>query len=447
MYTGIGVFALSLVSLLTYSWSVSVSGKTLPRIFYALSLTGCVAVMCWSAHLGGSITHGEHFLDKYAPWKEKKTAVQQVEPVEGTDVSNNDDGNNDSSDSTVMSVDESNPTAMQQSNNATPSTENTEHIAADADMGGSQEPVVATVTDTNEESQEKQQVLSEAEQQNARLFVDKVEPILAARCYECHGAAKQKSDLRLDSPQFIRIGGNGGKVIFSGQPERSSLYTLTILEADDPDIMPSKGDVLTKEETELIRTWILGGAFFGDEGGQENQAEKRAADTRVSAVEKDSSALGKPDAEAITALRAAGANINVLSSNGALIELDIRFVNQQFDKIAPLVSRVKDHVYWIDCGRTEMNDAGMKVIAQCKQLRRLYLHETAVTDASMAVIAGFKQLEVLNLYKCQISDAGIKQLYGLKELQKIYLWQTSITDAGANALARALPQLDINRGQ
>jgi hypothetical protein len=52
-------------------------------------------------------------------------------------------------------------------------------------------------------------------------------------------------------------------VIVAGKPDESSFYKLVTLDPEDDDVMPSKGDPLTKAEQELLKNWILQGAKFG----------------------------------------------------------------------------------------------------------------------------------------------------------------------------------------
>ena len=52
-------------------------------------------------------------------------------------------------------------------------------------------------------------------------FHEDIKPILESRCYKCHGKKKQKNDLRLDSAESIRAGGENGVVIVPGKPKES----------------------------------------------------------------------------------------------------------------------------------------------------------------------------------------------------------------------------------
>ena len=58
---------------------------------------------------------------------------------------------------------------------------------------------------------------------------------------------------------------NTGPLWFREILDESSLYTLTILDPDDDDIMPPKGDPLSKEQTDLLKVWIEQGADWPEE--------------------------------------------------------------------------------------------------------------------------------------------------------------------------------------
>src|SRR5262245_8837547 len=56
------------------------------------------------------------------------------------------------------------------------------------------------------------------------FFEKKVRPILAARCYECHGPdSKPEGGLRLDSRGSILKGGETGPAVKPGRPDESLL--------------------------------------------------------------------------------------------------------------------------------------------------------------------------------------------------------------------------------
>ncbi|HEV2495217.1 MAG TPA: DUF1553 domain-containing protein [Terriglobia bacterium] len=90
------------------------------------------------------------------------------------------------------------------------------------------------------------------------LFVAKIRPILAARCYTCHGPDVQQNGLRLDSLTAALKGSITGKVILPGDSERSPLVRR-LFGLDRPQ-MPYGGPPLAAEQIALIRQWIDQGA-------------------------------------------------------------------------------------------------------------------------------------------------------------------------------------------
>ncbi len=89
-------------------------------------------------------------------------------------------------------------------------------------------------------------------------FATEIRPILAARCYQCHGPDIQQNGLRLDSLQAILAGSETGKVVVPGSSEKSRLMRR-LLALDRPQ-MPYGGPQLPKDQLDLIRHWIDAGA-------------------------------------------------------------------------------------------------------------------------------------------------------------------------------------------
>ena len=101
-------------------------------------------------------------------------------------------------------------------------------------------------------------VLSSALSANAPDFDKQIRPILEVACVQCHGAEKQKGDLRLDTLAHAK------DAIVAGKPAESSFIERISLPADDDDIMPPKGDPLTKKQVQLLTQWIQAGAKWPD---------------------------------------------------------------------------------------------------------------------------------------------------------------------------------------
>src|SRR5215204_5621464 len=91
-------------------------------------------------------------------------------------------------------------------------------------------------------------------------FVKEIKPMFEKYCLSCHGETKPKGSLKMTTRELSIKGGDNGAGIVPGKPDESPIYTLTILPPDHDDVMPPKGDKLTKEENEKVKNWIAQGA-------------------------------------------------------------------------------------------------------------------------------------------------------------------------------------------
>lgn len=96
-------------------------------------------------------------------------------------------------------------------------------------------------------------------------YVSQVKPLLASKCYSCHGALKQEAALRLETRGLMLAGGDSGEAIVPGNASDSRLVARII--ADEGERMPPEGEgaALTAEDIALIRQWIDQGAKAPDE--------------------------------------------------------------------------------------------------------------------------------------------------------------------------------------
>jgi cytochrome c5 len=95
----------------------------------------------------------------------------------------------------------------------------------------------------------------------ASFFTAAIQPVLNRTCTSCHGAEKQKAEMRLDSFEAVIKGGDSGSPIVAGKPDESLLIKRVSLPPDDDDHMPPKDKPQpTEKEIKLIKFWIAQGA-------------------------------------------------------------------------------------------------------------------------------------------------------------------------------------------
>jgi hypothetical protein len=113
-------------------------------------------------------------------------------------------------------------------------------------------------------------------------FEKDVRPILELHCVRCHNPkgtdyeeGRTDVDLATKEAAFEVV-----STIVPGKPEKSKLYTTTILPDDAKKVMPPPNKVtgmiarLSSEQTELLKNWILEGAEW-PEGRNARRAQAR----------------------------------------------------------------------------------------------------------------------------------------------------------------------------
>ncbi|MFO1497173.1 MAG: PSD1 and planctomycete cytochrome C domain-containing protein [Verrucomicrobiota bacterium] len=118
------------------------------------------------------------------------------------------------------------------------------------------------------------------------FFENKIRPILAGHCYECHSPArgKIKGGLELDWKGGWTKGGSSGPAVVPGDPEQSLL--IKAVRYADPDLqMPPKGKQLSPGQVADLVAWVKmgapdpretrpGGVVLGRTSGSEHWAFK-----------------------------------------------------------------------------------------------------------------------------------------------------------------------------
>jgi uncharacterized membrane protein/mono/diheme cytochrome c family protein len=120
-----------------------------------------------------------------------------------------------------------------------------------------------------------------------------VRTILAHNCYSCHGEAKTKSDLRLDSKEAMMKGGEDGVVIIPNHADKSELIRRISLPTGHKEAMPTKGKRLSEKEVNILRYWIEKGAQW-PEGKMKSIYRVAALEPRLPAIPAATGDLVKP---------------------------------------------------------------------------------------------------------------------------------------------------------
>ena len=97
--------------------------------------------------------------------------------------------------------------------------------------------------------------------EDVRFFETRIRPLLAEKCFKCHGPEKQKSDLRLDSAEALKKGGDSGQLLVVPDKPDESLLLRAVRHAEGVEKMPHNGKLKDTEIADLA-AWIKRGAPF-----------------------------------------------------------------------------------------------------------------------------------------------------------------------------------------
>jgi hypothetical protein len=104
-------------------------------------------------------------------------------------------------------------------------------------------------------------------------FHRQIRPLLAAKCWGCHGAEERESGLRLDRRASLIAGGDSGEpAIVPGKSADSYLIHLVQGREAGKWMPPEEKERLTKAEIALLAAWIDQGAPWPSRPGQPNDS-------------------------------------------------------------------------------------------------------------------------------------------------------------------------------
>ena len=295
--------------------------------------------------------------------------------------------------------------------------------------------------------------------QQAIVYTDIVQPILQAKCTQCHSASKSKGDLRMDQLALLVKGGENGPAFIAGKGAESDMIKRCLLPENEDEHMPPKGKPqLTADQIALLSWWIDQGA----------PADKKVAQLTVSeAVKPALASLGKeppagagkseepgvlslkvPKAneQAIENLKKAGLIVNTLSQDQNLLEISAVNLPSFGDKQMELLQPLAQQITWLKLGGTAITDAALPQIAKFPNLSKLHLEHTAITDKGLAALKPLPYLGYINIVNTKVGDAGLKAIADMKALRSVYVWQSAVTDSAVSQIGRQRPNLLVMNG-
>ena len=274
-------------------------------------------------------------------------------------------------------------------------------------------------------------------------FTADVLPILEERCVECHGPDKVKGSLRLDSAAEVFAGDAEWWSVIPGQPEDSLLLQRVELPPDDPDVMPPKGDLLTPEQIETIRSWIAAGAphagattatDVAEVASQAPAPDPESADPAVTAPEVPSPPSIDAIQAAVDSLRERQVVVGPISQSDKEFEINASLVKPPFsDEDLARLDGLQPVLAWANFARSDLTDQGIAPLRDFLLITKLRLDNTQLGDGVVDTLLALPSLEWLNMYGTKLTDAGLARLAAHPGLTRLYCNDSGVTAAGVVA--------------
>jgi uncharacterized membrane protein len=297
---------------------------------------------------------------------------------------------------------------------------------------------------------------------DALVYQEIIQPIFKKKCETCHNPSKMKGDLRMDTFEFLKKGGEHGKIFVEGKAEESELIERILLPESDENHMPPKGKTqIDENEIVLLKWWIDNGASENKKvselpqnkevksvlaslgGGNAEAFQEDKFDIEEKILKQEVEPLSEEAKNEITKV---GGLILPLSQENHYIEMS--FINHPSlnDETSKVLLKASKQTVWLRLSHTKITDITLKEVGKLTNLTRLHLENTKITDKGLENLKTLQNLEYLNMIGTSVSDMGLKNLSSLKNLKKIYLWQTKTTEKGIAELQKTLPKTIINKG-
>ncbi len=280
--------------------------------------------------------------------------------------------------------------------------------------------------------------------EDAAIFVAAIQPIIEAKCVECHNPSKSNGNLRMDSLDLLLAGGKHGPSLQAGDAAASLMIERANLPLDNEEHMPPKGKPqLTDAELELLSWWI-------DRGAKERLplTDDLPPKDALALLEKD---LGFPVSDPelpmltwqeVSTVGAPLAKVPYLAVRR--VSMDSPAVNVFIGAEAPdpdaLISKlapIKANIVLLDAGKTTLTSAAIPEIAGFLNLEELRLHETSTTDEDVAKLAPLRKLAKINLNGTEVTDRSVDFLTKLPNIVQLAAWDTTVSPVAAESFIKA----------
>lgn len=287
---------------------------------------------------------------------------------------------------------------------------------------------------------------------DAMLYRDVIQPILEARCYDCHSSRKQKGELRLDREDLIERGGKHGAVIGDGLADSSNLFKRLMLPLEDEHHMPpNEKSQLSSSEIALIKYWLSENPFFTKQVSESVNGGKITAiiqslqeAPRQSWIPREP--VKAPDEKTLRTMNTHGLHPIPMAGGSNYLMISFTDARKITDEQIKQLLEIKDQLVWINLSYTDITDQQLEGISKLSNLRVLYLNYTRVSDSGLSHLSALSELRLLNLAGTRATDLAIPVFLKLEKLTNLFLYQTQLSKEGIEKFTGQRGEVELDTG-
>ena len=268
--------------------------------------------------------------------------------------------------------------------------------------------------------------------EDALVYEDLIEPILAAKCMSCHNNKKAKGQLVMETKELLLKGGKNGILWDSTKPNFGLMMSRIHLPEEEKKHMPPAGKPqLTAEEINILYTWVRTGADMKNKVADLSSQDslRMLASTVLGSGAEENYSFAAADESTINKLSNNYRVVNAIAENSPALSVIFynrhAFNSKQLEELNPISNQIVS----LSLENMPIKDEDLKVISQFKNLRKLNLNFSDITGANLDLLKNIVTLKSLSLSGTKLKTSNLYVLASFTNLKNVYLWSTGVTES------------------
>lgn len=291
---------------------------------------------------------------------------------------------------------------------------------------------------------------------NTPVFEAVVQPILKAKCFQCHNEQKTKGELLMTTITGLLKGGKNGPIWVPGDALNSHIIQRANLPLDDKKHMPPKGKAqLTPQEISLLTAWVQNGADVNkplkalaanDPFKKLIEAQLKNAQNRTLEIENQQYTFDAAAESTLEKLNNPFRSIFPLAHNSPALQVDF-FVRQAYkpEQLGEL-SDIKKQLVVLNLSNMPIKDEDLSTITQFENLEKLNLNNTDITGKTLSKFESLSKLKSLSLSGTKVTKESLKNVINMPALMELFVWNTPVLEKDLAELKKQNPKIQFELG-